>query len=201
VFVSTRSQFDAARAGQIAGGLARHIGVVSKGRSDFSAETVLSRLHVFHCGTLASLLSCVAASLPALETDPPVRLVAVDSLSFLLRGVSSNTERALALAAIMEALNKLSRDSGPAVLVVNDATVKGGGDEWAGEGGGEVVPALGEAMAGMVATRIRLGEGGGQRDAKGCEVREAEIIKGVMGGGGGRACFVVTEEGVRGAKL
>ncbi len=139
--------------------------------------TLLERIHVFRCTTLAEQLAAIRSLDGFFDTHPDVRLVVLDSVAFHFRyysttePLSSGSEhntRSRDLQSLAQSLHKVAASRGVAVLVVNQMTTAAGDKELTGasavaaatwdaaSGVAKLVPALGEAWAHACTSRIIL---------------------------------------------
>ncbi|KZO96652.1 P-loop containing nucleoside triphosphate hydrolase protein [Calocera viscosa TUFC12733] len=101
--------------------------------SGMDDKSALDHLHTSSCKTPEMLIHTLSYALPKLaqsfaSSSHPIRLIIIDSLPWLFRtesgkGLSSSLfERSKSLSHIASLLRRLARDSGLAVVVLNDVT-------------------------------------------------------------------------------
>ena len=232
IYVDTEGSFDCQRCLDLAVGLVEHIIIINERKKrkaagsgsspstldpgDFTPDKITQAVHVFRPTTLDDLVS-VILTVPSFMRSrielghPPVKVLVVDSLAFLLRGgvnddpsVYRETQRVICL------IDDICKSFDVAGVVVNQMTTTWAPKSEPGQGCGgnsaavefdskSLTPALGAAFAHYPATRLILSNTD-QTDDKGSMLRKCFVAKSAWKEKG-TGLFVIGTEGVRDAKI
>jgi RecA/RadA recombinase len=141
VFVDTKLDFSAYRIEQMAEACVKRLEKLAPNSLDnFSKELVLDNIFLFEVTEDYAELFAVVLSLDGfIETHPNIKLIVVDSFSYLLRYELDSLERTRLANELMMNLHMLGRKYNLAVLLTHELTTRFDGSEEA-----RAVPALGD---------------------------------------------------------
>ena len=176
--IDSEGSIDAERCHALAVALVQHVKLGAQRRQqtipdDWSVETVLKGIHVYRVYDQAAQ----TAALYSLSSQTNLRLVLIDSIAFHYRASDDYSARTQHLIDMARFLTDLSAQKQLAVVAINQMTTKPDGSQ---------VPALGEAWAHAVTTRLQL------TSQRTCRLIKSPSLP------PGEASYVILECGVRG---
>jgi RecA/RadA recombinase len=141
VYVDTKLDYSAYRLQQIAEGCVNRLEKQEPNRlGNFNTQFIMDNVFIFEVTTDYTELFAVVLSLDSfLESKPNVRLIVIDSFSYLLRYELDSLERTRLTNQLMTYLHMLAKNYNVAVLLTHEMTTRVDGPEDA-----RTVPALGE---------------------------------------------------------
>lgn len=128
---------------------------------NFLPDSILGNILYTHVTTYTHVLEAIAVIQNKLHDGDKIRLVVIDSLSFLIRNTINRTlERVRCLHEILTQLHKLAHRFGCAIVITNDVTTQLISDTSSSDRTTEslIVPALGGSHSHKINQRIILGK-------------------------------------------
>ncbi|XP_053671536.1 DNA repair protein RAD51 homolog 3 [Anopheles nili] len=128
--------------------------------SGFTQDTALDGIMYSHVSSYSEIIEAIAVLQNKLYDHEKIKLIVIDSLSFLIRNTtSSSLKRVKHLHEILTLLHKLANRFGCAVIVTNDVTTRISDNETSERRMEDprIVPALGESHSHKINQRILLG--------------------------------------------
>lgn len=159
---------------------------------DFTVDSLLDGVYYKHVQQCSELLEGIESLKRLLEAKEKIRLIVLDSISYLIRNNIENTlERIRIGYTILTKLQALADQYKCAVIVTNDVTTRFNPND---PDSSMVVPALGESHSHKINQRVILGPSSNRDDGPGTFIasisksllRPSAIIK-----------FHITEAGIR----
>uniref|UniRef100_A0A182JI33 DNA repair protein RAD51 homolog 3 n=1 Tax=Anopheles atroparvus TaxID=41427 RepID=A0A182JI33_ANOAO len=131
--------------------------------SSFTQDTILNNILYTHVTNYTHVLEAIAVLQNKLYDGEKIRLIVIDSLSFVIRNTITRTlERMKCLHEILTQLHKLAHRFGCAVVTTNDVTTQLISETDGAES--QIVPALGGSHSHKINQRIVLGKDDGASD-------------------------------------
>ncbi|XP_055848074.1 DNA repair protein RAD51 homolog 3 [Episyrphus balteatus] len=118
--------------------------------ADFNSTSILNNVSYIYCKDYVELLTTLETVKCKLGLNKNVRLLAIDSFSFLFRSFEDNTNRTRIIYEILTDLQQMADKYDLAVVITNELTTRIANEE------AIVCPALGDSLAHKVGQRIIL---------------------------------------------
>ncbi|XP_055611013.1 DNA repair protein RAD51 homolog 3-like [Uranotaenia lowii] len=182
LYFDTNFNFDPHRLKEIAAACVRHCQkLVQIHRKDLNhlienltAETFLDGVYYKHVSEFSELTNEVAQLEQTLKNGEKIKLVVIDSLSFIIRNsIESTLERIRVNHRLLTQLHALAQQYKFAIVITNDVTTR----IISGESASVIVPALGESHGHKINQRVLLGPVSSQRAEAATDIFVAFVEK------------------------
>ncbi|XP_013119520.2 DNA repair protein RAD51 homolog 3 [Stomoxys calcitrans] len=118
--------------------------------TDFKLENILQNISYVYCNNYKDLMAIVLNLRNILNEDKKLKLIVIDSFSFILRQLEDVSLRTRVNYEILTDLQNLALEFDIAIIITNELTTRCIGNNWL------VCPALGESHAHKINTRLLL---------------------------------------------
>ncbi|XP_055906185.1 DNA repair protein RAD51 homolog 3 [Eupeodes corollae] len=117
---------------------------------EFNSTNILNNVSYMYCKDYVELLTAVESVKCILESNTNVKLLVIDSFSFLFRSFEDNTNRTRIIYEVLTDLQQMADQYELAIVITNELTTRIVNDI------ATVCPALGDSLAHKVGQRIIL---------------------------------------------
>ncbi|XP_065078188.1 DNA repair protein RAD51 homolog 3-like [Ochlerotatus camptorhynchus] len=199
VYFDTNVGFHPLRLEEIATACVRHCqkvvltnkGELASATNNFTVDSLMDGVYYKHIHGIDEMLDGIDTLEKLFKVGDKIKLVVIDSISFLIRNnIESTLERIRVDHIILTKLHVLAQRYKCAIVITNDVTTR-----FNGQDGSRIVPALGDAHSHKINQRIVLGQGIDDQPGLGIASIDKGLFRTRMA-----VKFQISQDGIRGVK-